>query len=382
MAFMFPGSKVSTYTDDYIHYGYEDNPTVFGVVNKIVSKSATVPIIPMVGEKKSTINPLTEIFPDGGLIEFRKYWHLFRLLLGESMVYFPMLKNGNNAGKPMQLEIMPPHLTDIEIGTVDKIVKYFRIQTDNRIEIDPSDVYHSRCYLNLDFKDGKQLRGISPLKVASNIIQAMNSGEMQVKDIYTAGMPPFALVNEDIGGSEVEENKIALEKAWRNKAKDIPLLAGGKLSKIDFGFNNLKDMQIIDTDKRGLKIICNIWGVHESLFTAERATMDNMTSARKLMYEDRILPDVEAECEMYNYIFKNYGITYKVDTSSIPALQEDKEKIARILTAGIAAKAVTKNEFRIAAGLEELPQPEFGVDGLIDRILFEGEQQQQQQSNE
>jgi len=271
---------------------------------------------------------------------------------------------------PMLIEIMPAQDVHIETGGADDPVQWYKLEENQKIPLDPKDIYHSRCFLNIDFSDGKCFRGLSPLKVAANIIEAMNNGDKTTRDIAKSGMPPFMLVNEDLDTEQTEEQKRLLEKAWREKAKDIPILGGGHLKKLDLGFSSLRDLMIAETDARGLRIICNIWGVHVSIFSDEHATENNIRTARQLMYEDRIIPDVNAELEFYNELFAPAGIHYEADWSKIPALQEDKEKLAKIYAIGRDKRAVTRNEFRRAIGEAEIDDPAFTEDGLIEEAMF------------
>ena len=376
-SFIFPGNLLTRdYTlSERIEDGYEDNPTVFGAANKIATKAANIKLIPMKGENESDFDPLKEAFKntrtDYSLKEFRRHWHLFRLLLGESLVYAPRYSlGGNDQNKPMTLDIMPPQNIEIETGGAADPIRYYKVESDERIDLEPEDVYHSRAFLNLDFDEGKQFRGFAPLAVASTIIRAMNAGNKTVADLYEAGMPPFMLYNEDLEASDTEEAKRELEKAWRGKSKDIPVLGSGKLGKIDLGFSNLRDLQIVETDKRGLRMMCNIWGLHPALFSDEAATLDNMKVSRKLMYEDRLMPDIEDECEYLNRLFEPLGIHYEPDYSKIEALQEDKEKVAKIYAIGMDKRAITKNEFREAIGLEPIEDDVMGEEGLIESAMF------------
>jgi len=377
-AYWFPGQTLTRdqNLDIYLEDGYEKNPTIFGAANKIATIGASIPLIAMKGEEPSDRDPLKEIFEkrndkaDYTLNEHRRHWRLFRLLLGESLVYAPVYKFGTSAGLPMFFDIMPPQNIEIVTGGMTDPVKYYKVDEKDKLPLDPEDVFHSRAFLNVDFDEGKHFRGLSPLKVAANIISMMNSGDEMVKKLYDTGMPPGILYNKNIKGTEVNEQKSLLEKAWRSKNKDIPIIGGGELGWINLGFSSLRDLQVVESDKRGLRVICNIWGVHESLFSAERATLDNMKIARKLMYEDRQKPDIEDELEYLNKIFKPLGIHYVADYSQIEALQEDKEKIAKIYGLGIDKKAVTKNEFREAIGLEPIKDEVMGEEGLIDESQF------------
>jgi HK97 family phage portal protein len=375
-AFLYPGQKfvLPSGTSELITNYFEGNATVFSAVNKIVSKVTDIPLIPYRGETEVQDNPLENLFVNTesnySFREYRAHWHLFRLLLGESIVYVPRLQNGNNAGMPMMLDIMPPQNIEIESGGPGNIVRYYKVDSSTKVEIEPKDVYHSRLFLNADFSEGKQFRGISPLKVASNLIAAMNSGNDLVNKSYETGMPPGILYNKNLESSEIEEQKRKLEQAWRKKQKDVPVFGGGELGWIPLGFSNLRDLQIVETDKRGLRILCNIWGIHESLFSGDASTLDNLKIARRLLYEDRIMPDVKAECDFYNELFKSTGIEYRPDYSGVQALQDDKLVTAQLYGIAIDKKVVTRNEMRTALGLQEIENELMGEEGLIESIMF------------
>lgn len=376
-SFLFPNSKLirDVDLDKHLENGYEKNPTVFGAASNLASKAADVKLVPYVGENIAKIDPLKELFKDKSsdysLREFIKHWHLSRYLLGEAIVYISKYNEGNDAGKPMTLDIMPAQNVDIKSAGWMQPVSKYTVDVDETKELEPEDIYHSRLFLNLDFTEGKNFRGLAPLKVASSIITSMNSADDLTNKSYETGMPPGILYNKNLESSEVAEQKERLETAWRNKEKDIPVFGGGELGWINLGFSSIKDLQIVETDARGLRIMCNIWGVQEALFSSDKATLDNMKVSRKLMYEDRIIPDVNDFLEFINEIFAGYGIEYRADWSKIPALQEDKEKLAKVWGIAIDKHAATNNEFRVnVLGLDPIESPELDEEGLIDRATF------------
>jgi hypothetical protein len=116
--------------------------------------------------------------------------------------------------------------------------------------------------------------------------------------------------------------------------------------------------------------LCNIWGIHESLFSGDASTLDNLKIARRLLYEDRIMPDVKAECDFYNELFKSTGIEYRPDYSGVQALQDDKLVTAQLYGIAIDKKVVTRNEMRTALGLQEIENELMGEEGLIESIMF------------
>ena len=363
----------------HIQSGYEENYTVFGAANKLASKAVSIPIIPMKGEEKlEGPDPRLKFFEsnkaDYTLNEFRRHWHIFRYILGESMAYVLRYElGGPDNGKPFALDILPPQNVDLIFGEYSEVIEYYRVNRNEKPENDilPENVHHSRLFPNLDFDDGKQFRSLSPVKVAADIIRAMNAGNKQDADLKETGTPPFMIINEDLDVSDSKVQKKILEEQWVQQSKDKPMFGTGRIKKLDFGFSTLKDLMILETDSRGLMAICNMWGVHVSLFSDQHATENNILTARKLMYEDRAIPDAKDECEFWNWIFKESDITFIPDISQIPAMQEDKEKLAKVYAIAYDKKATTGNEIREhVLGLDPIDIPEMGEEGLIERLMF------------
>lgn len=377
-AYFGKGMKLHHDTDlnDHIETAYEQNFGVFGASNKLATKAASIPLIPKIGDEISEFDPLKEIFAksktDYTLKEFRRHFHLFRYLLGESMVYCAKYEGGPDKGKPFQLDIMPPQNVEINYGDIRNIIDNYVLDTgDESKPMKPENVFHSRLFLNVDFDDGKQFRGSAPIAVAADVIRSMNAANKQAADLTEEGSPPYYLVNEDAETPDSETQKQAFIEDWQQWPKNIPRIGTGRMKKIDLGFSTLADLQIVETDTRGKDAMCAIWGVHPALFSDRHATENNILTARKLMYEDRTLPDIQDEIELYNEMFAPFGITYEADLSNIAALQEDKEKMAKVYAIGVDKHAATYNEFREnVLGLDPIDVPEMGEEGLIDRATF------------
>ena len=372
----------SSYTlSDDVKENYGKNPTVFGMINKLARMAANVRLIPMKGETESEFDPMLEIFSENDADytyeEFRMHWFCFAYALGESIVYWPTFSGGNNLGQLIdQPDIIPSQNIDIESAGYRNMVNYYKIDinsADKRVFMESKDVWHSRLFLNLDFTNGKNFRGVAPISVAADVIRAMSEINKTIYKTVKRGFPPGIFGNKSIDNTKTsEEFQEYLERQWSQKFEGSenrgrPIIAGGDLYWFPIGFSNFRDLQIIESSSMGRSVLCNTWGVPEELFSSERSTLDNKNTARKLAYEDSIIPMLKVYISGLNKrTEKSYGITYKIDEKSIPAMQEDKLKIAQTMKIGRDARAITKNEFRQAIGLEFINDPEFDIEGLID----------------
>lgn len=377
----FPGSLLRADPDieDYISEGYEGNASAFGMINKLANMFARIEIKPFKGEEEIDLNPLDSYFDsneaDYTLHEFMMHWYLFALVTGESLVYYLMSKSLNGSSI-LEFEIMPSQYVEIKPEGDEPVGVYKLKVGDQSSSFKPENVWHTRLFLNLDYEDGINYRGLSPLKVAANKITAMNEGDILLAKTLKYGMPPGILGREDLDSLEdaVETQEI-LEQEWRKRYshdenKGVPIFMNGKLFWLQLGFSNLRDLQIIENDKNGMRVLANLYGLSPELFTGEFSSYSNKMLAEKVAYTDRILPDMKLFLDGINKIIgRVFGIEYKADTSQIEALQADKLQMAQIYDIGVRNNSVTNDEFREAIGLEPTGKPEMGEEGLLNRSL-------------
>jgi len=359
LGYLSPGTilRRDSSLSKYMEYGYGNNADVFAITQKIVSLFAQVPIIVTQGNKEVP-NP---VVPNNrSWFEFMQAWEMFGILSGEAIIYTPKLQGGNNAGLPALFEIMPSHHTEIiSGGWANPIGGYkFDIASERR-EIPVVDVWHTRLFQNWDYQDGANFRGMSPIKVAVNIINAQNNGYNILSKSFERGMPPGLLTREDI--TDVQMGRLAeaeLTKSWNAKhgksdKAGVPVFGAGKYAWIKMGFDTLRDLDVVNSSVHGLRTLCNLWGLPSTLFNDQASsTYNNLRTATRTIYTNRVMPDLAAFCQGLNELYKASGHTFKPDYSKIPELQEDKLETAKIYAIGIDKRAISRNEFRDALGME------------------------------
>jgi HK97 family phage portal protein len=365
------GAKFVTDNVTYkpIKDGYEKSPDVFAIADKIATYFGGIDYIPYrIGtEEESETDPLASMFEnnpiDLTLFEFKKYISLFMLIYGNSIVHAPKFGYGNNAGQLIKMSNLPVQNIEIESGDLNNIIKSYGFTVgDTKIKLLPDEVWHMRSFLNLDFDNGKNLMGISPIKVAAKLIEAQNGGYDLAASTYKNPLPPVIISKKDKSTPLNEDQRADIEKTWRRKTRGdrsaMPFFTTGDLQAIRMGYDNFKDLNTIENSQNGIRVLCNIWGVPSTLFNdSAHSRESNKKEAKKDMYEGRIIPDTNLTIEGLNRLFKPYGIYYKPDWSKVPALQQDNLEKARIFEIGLRNRAVLENEFRTEVlGLEELDE--------------------------
>jgi HK97 family phage portal protein len=354
--------------------GYEKNADGFSIASKCANLFAKIPIEPYINDELTEQDPVKEYF-DKGLtdftyFEFKQAWEVAAMISGENMVYNRYFEAGNNVGGIMAFDNMPVHLTDIIGAGWRQPIKEYKINTNPNVVLPAENVWHTRIFTNLDYEMGANFRGLSPVKVAANVIRAQNAGMNILARSYERGAPPFMIVNKSLKTQkESVEYQNLIDKTYKNKfwnsrnnSKNtmLPMTVGGDVDVKSIGFSTIQDLDIVNVSKNGLRILCNIWCVPAQLFnSAEDSTYSNMKEATKAMYDNRIIPDIDRYLEGLNAItVPKYGIEYRANTSSIPALQENKKELMDWIAIAMTKGLLTGDEALVILGQEATGLPE------------------------
>jgi len=259
---------------------------------------------------------------------------------------------------------------EIVYGSFDDPVKGYKldIASDDTKLIPPENIWHVRQFANLDFREGKNYMGISPIKVAAKVINSQIFGQEIVEASFKRGMPPGILTKKDAQWNltSVEEQRKQMEEIWERKYGNRkkagrPVFTVGDLSWIPIGFSNFTDLQITEINKMALRTLCNVWGIPSRVMNdMEGGSYTKDKEDRKAIYTNRLIPDNDLFWAGINKLIKSTGLRYEPDYSAIPELQEDKKEMAEIFQIGYQSNAVQVNEFRTQLQLE----PDPGMEGL------------------
>ena len=363
-----------TSSESYVTNGWGNNPDVYSITDRISTVFSMVPV------------RLYKMLPDGSYeiaqddrigwlskpnemqseMEFRRLWELFLLVTGNAIVYRPVLTRGNDQGKPIgKFQIMPSQYTEIKSGGWKDPVMEYLLTINETVSIPAVDVWHTRLP-NLEYKDGANFMGASPVKIAAELINSQNYGyEIIAKTLSRGFIPGILSKDGDADDRSTQEQKGWFEKIWRQKysrrdRSGTPIFTLGKLTYTPIGLSNFRDLQIIEASQHGLRVLCSIWGVPSIIFNdISGTTFNNRKEARQEIYTNRVMPDLVLYCQGLTEIVKMYDKSYCVrpDYSEVQELQVNKTEIAAWAGALRMNNAISRNEMRTLMGLAVLKDP-------------------------
>ena len=359
---------------DTITDGYENSPDVFSIVNRVSTMFSQIPYKVFKGETEVDIDPLKEFFDNDSInkadytfTEFRQNWQAMAMVTGNAIT-FHVLRSGT-ADKILQFQIMPTQHVEIMYGGWLNPVGGYKLDLapdGKEAVIPPEQVWHVRIFPNMDYREGKNFMGLSPIRVAARIINSQVFGQELIEASYKRGMPPGILTKKDATWemTAVEEQRKSMEEIWdrkygnRSKAGK-PVFTVGDLAWLPLGFSNFTDLQIEQINKLSLRTLCNVWGIPSRIMNdMEGGAYTKDKEDRKAIYTNRLIPDNRMFWDGINKLIANTGLRYEPDYAAIPELQEDKKEMAQIFQIGYNANSVQVNEFRDQLGLEPDPQME------------------------
>lgn len=299
--------RVQNYNDrnrTYIDKGYQENPVVYAITN-IVAKNAGS--AKWCIKSKSTGLPVNNLLlnelldapnVDKSWMDFIQELMTHKILTGNAFAAWEM-GSGLNADKPLHVFSMPSEEIQIVIGNDNRSIAGYQLDfawADTNI-IPASDVLHIKNP-NPDYdEEGDWLFGQSPFRAARRSIQTYNESlETGVWLLENKGAQKILFNdNEDLemGPEEIAQlkSKLRLQAQGPKNAGNIPIL-DGKLGTLDIS-SNADDMLLLDQRIQAAKEICNVVNFPVQLIGIESATYQNAKEAKKALWQNVIIPELE-----------------------------------------------------------------------------------------
>ena len=196
-----------------------------------------------------------------------------------------------------------------------------------------------------------------PIEVAGKEIDISSMGrDWNMKLLQNDCRPPGGIIVE---GALDPEQRTELEKNWEEKMQGYknagrpPILEGGV--KWEPWAITPKDMDWLNSDKMNARKICSVYNVApEIIGDSENKTYSNYKEARKALYVEAILPDLDfLRDEFNNWLTPAFGdrLYLDYDKNAIEAIREEQDAVyARQATAYWR----TVNEKRKACGDDDI----------------------------
>lgn len=383
--YKFLGGITQTYNQTLevlITKGYGENPDVNAIINQQASKTTSVPFYIKEIEDQKAIKKLKE-YPNNPTFEQKllikklenkayktdselpmpidrpnanQSWNdiifLYKVYLkvcGNVYLYKQTVSEGQNAGKPLQLYILPSHWMQIvlkpraDMLSTENPIDYFILKEGSQmIKFPAEQIIHIKRSNPFFNTSGSHLYGYSELMAAIRNINSSNSGidnnlkTMQNSGVYGfihAGDGATPLTSEQ--GQSLRADIISMD----NDKSRMSNIAGAStklgFTRISLTTDELKPFDYLSYDKRTL---CNCLNWSIDLLNEERSGtgfgVDAVIEARKRVVCDNIKPDLDLLADYLNLEFiqkfKGYeNAEIMWDISELPEMQTDMETMSK-----------------------------------------------------
>jgi HK97 family phage portal protein len=337
------GFNFNSFDDKYIiDKGYAGNADLYAIINKISQTAANIPL------------DLVEINKDGEE-EVIKSGELYDLLqqpnrmqtmnefVQEAIMFLLLSGNSYAAGyrslgmgdQIREINNLGSQFVEIEGGDMANPIEAYLYQEMYNIKFDANDVMHTR-YPNPKGEGLDRLYGLSPLQAGNNALQSSNNTyEAKANIIKNHGVSGILTSNSE-KGLRPEDGK-AMQDAWDKKNSDPKkfgrtLVTSAQMQFLQMGMSST-DLQLIESGIIDLRTLCNIYSVPSQLFNdVSGTTFNNMAAAKKSLYTESVLPNLELWLNNFNNWFvnswskaENKDYCVKTNTSGVEVLQADQK---------------------------------------------------------
>lgn len=318
-------------------------------------------------EEKELPFPLDEPNPNQTWTEIFALYQVYLKTTGNVYFYLLSPTDGNNAGRPTEVYILPSHLVkivlkkDADLIQAESVIShYMLIEGTQYIEFKEADVIHIK-YPNPFFSfDGSHLYGLSPIRAALRNLESSNDAlNHNVKMMKNSGVfgfisssdkeAPFGKEQADQVKETLQEMRASTKALSNISAVSVPI----HFTRLSLGTDELKQFDFLSYDQ---KTFCNVLGWSDKLLNNDESlTYDNLQNERKRVILDTINPDLILLADALNkdFIprFKGYeDCEIEWDITELPEMQEDFAKMVTWLNTA----PVTPNEIRQALKYQTL----------------------------
>jgi HK97 family phage portal protein len=337
--------------------GYMQNEVVYSIVNKVANTASSVPLKLYDTEGNEvdshwTGNLLSLPNEDTTFQELYRDMLIYYLSVGNGYLYAPKLRGGN----AREMWLLPATYVLAVSGGVYNPIKGYKMYVGSQEVILPKDdVLHLKMF-NPQFTDGNFAYGLSPIKVAADIISNLNNGNKRLEKMLESGMPPFIISAKSQDGLSPKQQE-DLEAAYKRKYgtagdPNKPLLSGVELKVDKLGFS-AADLSIIENSIYAQRVLCNIYGVPSVLMNdLKESSYNNINTEYERFYGDTIKPlnNLFAH-KLTQFLVPETGLQFKFDYSEVPVLSNQR---AELMKQYAAVPFLTEDEKREIFGFEPL----------------------------
>lgn len=351
----------------YVREGFRRNPLVYRGIELFASAVST-PIVRAMVEKRVNGKAVPEELPpsdplatlmDRPSTDYPTQTRFVRQMVRRLMISgeAPIYKvPGKNTGRTVELQLLRGAHITVEREAGRKVYYYRHDPTKSPVKILPERM----IFIKLDDPENDD-RGLSPLVAAAREIDTDNEITSFRKGFFeNAAIPSGILTTEERATpEELREwsEDFADKYAGAKNAGKVPALGGG----LNYQKTGATPGEIAFSEVVGLSEsrICTALGISPILLHAmvglNRSTYNNYIHARRAFWEDVVSPLIvfladELTVGLEDLPATSAGARFvDFDTSRVPALLPDADKLEKRIRSGLDAGAVTLNEYRTEA---------------------------------
>lgn len=359
--------------DSYLTNGYSGNATVYSIINRILQMASQARLALYTKDSKGKwieVNDhelnmfIDTVNPTMNMSEFLQGHLIYKLSIGNSYWYKPVLDVGINKGKAKELWLMPSNNVEVLGGSSwMQPVGGYQLNVNTLIKFEVEEIYHSKFFNPLFGAEGS-LYGQSPLKAAARIVSKQNAAETTELSQFTQQSPPYLLFKDsnDVMGGLTGEQVGQLEDQFKDYSKkykgNAPIVLRDKFGMIKLGVSPV-DLGILESSQEGRRILCSIYGIQSELLNDKASsTYNNVIEIKKDAWNNCLKPNLDNFANGLNSFlirpvkeFEKYFFAF--DYSTISELQVDLAK----QVVWMRQAYWTINEIRDATGLAPIKDP-------------------------
>lgn len=350
----------------YVNDGYAGNSDVYSIISYALRASSGI-TWKAYQERRGEDVELDKLHPVSRLLkyaspvqpftEFVQSWLGYKLLLGNSYVLYLKPEFGVNAGKPVQMTVLPAQLMEVLLERSTGEVSEYRFNMNIKMAADT--VSHSKTW-NPQVQNDGALYGLSPLSAGLRLLNMSNSGyDGSAASLKNGGVKGILTgkSEDQWSGDELDRIRDRFNADYMgadNYGKLVVAAAQMDYHQIGISPADLELMQALRLTKQQLS---SLYGFPSQLLNDKEGSLYNTyKEAKKVMYTDMLLPELWQLEEVLNrHVAEPYGegIKIKMETSDIDVLQDNKVEQAQWLAQAWWVKAIDKQRLM---GMPEDPE--------------------------
>ncbi len=341
----------------YVDEGYMSNEIIYSIVSKIAGTASNIPIklySTNGTEQKAhwALSLIDSPNEDTTLQELLYALYVYYLTTGNAYLYSPSLMSKER----IEGWVLPSDLIEVISGGAVHPIKGYQLSYGTRgVTLPKRDILHMKMF-NPQFMDGHFIYGLSPIKVAADIINSVNTGNARMQQMLETGIPPFVLSAKSKDGL-TDKQQSQLEASYKRKyngtgKSNQPLLSNVELSVEKLGYSAV-DLDIIAHYEAAQRVLCSIYGVSTILFNETDSTAYNNYSTAVVSFYDDVVKTLNSSftSKLNRFLFPNGDFYFAFDYSNVAALTKAR---ATLMQAYNSVTFLTDDEKREVFGYKAI----------------------------